>query len=527
MTMPRFCYTFELLPDEIELYEREHAAIWPGVTAAMLAAGVRQYSLFRRGPTVIATGECERSVAETFAALDADPLNQRWSAHIRALMHNPLDENGELLFAPEIWRMPAGEAPSADPRHGSNNLARHRQITQIKRTEGGTTMESYGDKPLLDSSNFIGIETGSYLYTGAHSPALKRVEQAMLDSYQAKSLGEKGREILFAAEDRTRASIASLTGRETAEVGLLGDASTAWSAIANGWQWKPGDNIVVNEYEHPAVFAPWLRLRQYGLEVRVVPRQTDWEMPSSTIEDACDERTIAIAVSHVGYVNGLRHDLRALGQFADQIGVPLLVDVSHSLGVVDVDLEYAALTVSASYKWSLGPYGVGAVIWNRDRLPDFRPGSVGWRSLSNIFTDDRFDELNWNADATRFQMGAPALTSIAGFGAGIDTILELGIERVERHALTLVGEAHSALVELGFDVITPAAPDRHAGNLAFLQPEGERFAARLAEKGVLVWGGDGRVRASFHVMNCRADVDRFVEAVQTTRHEFAALEVNA
>ena len=374
-------------------------------------------------------------------------------------------------------------------------------------------MATPGDAPLLDASNFLNLGSDSYLYWGAHSPALKRVEDAIVESYRAKSLGEGGRDFLYAAEDHTRESIARLTGRQAAEVGMLGDASTAWSAIANGWKWSPGDNIIINEYEHPAVFAPFLRLRQHGLEVRVVPRNEDWEMPASSIEAYCDERTVAVAVSHVGYVTGLRHDLRELGQVAERVGVPLLVDISHSLGVVDVDLEYAALTVTASYKWTLGPYGVGAVIWNRERLPDFEPGSVGWRSLENMFTDERFNEINWNVDGTRFQMGAPALADIAGLGAGIDTILELGIDRVEAHSLALAGEAIDGLTELGLDVITPRDPARHAGNVAFLHPAGERFARGLADQGVLVWGGDGRVRASFHVLNSRTDVSRLLAGV--------------
>ncbi len=375
-------------------------------------------------------------------------------------------------------------------------------------------MKNVGDYPLLDSGHFLNLTSAAYLYWGAHSPALKRVEDAMIGSYRAKSLGESGRDFFRLEENRTREKIATLTGSRRKDVGLLGDASTAWSAIANGWKWKPGDNIVINEYEHPAVFAPFLRLRRYGLEVRVAQRDEDWEMPTSSIEKHCDDRTIAIAVSHVGYVTGLRNNLRELGNLANQTGVPLLVDISHSLGVLAVDISCAAITVSASYKWALGPYGVGAVIWNERLLPDFEPGSVGWRSLRNIFTEDRFEELNWNSGGTRFQMGAPSFAGIAGLGAGLDTILELGIDNVEAHSLALVGMAMRGLKDLGLEVITPSHPGRHAGSVAFLHDQGELFARMLADHGVLVWGGDGRVRASFHVMNSKEDVSRLIAGVE-------------
>lgn len=372
-----------------------------------------------------------------------------------------------------------------------------------------------GEQPLLEKEAFVNLTADSYLYTGAHSPALRRVEEAIVSSYRAKSLGEDGRRVLYEAEAATRASIARLTDRPVEEIGLLGDASSAWSAIANGWKWSPGDNVVVNEYEHPAVFAPWLRLREAGLEVRVVPRRADWSLPIEDLMDACDERTVALCVSHVGYITGLRYDLDALGRAAEIADVPLLLDISHSLGVVRTDLRRAALTVSASYKWTLGPYGVGIVCWNRDTLPDFKPGAVGWRSLTNIFTDDRFENLNWNEGASRFQVGAPALAEIAGLGAAVDEILELGIERVEAHAVGLAAAAAAGLREQGFTVITPQDPSAHAGNVSFLWPDGERLAASLAEHGVYVWGGDGRVRASFHVMNDARDVTRLLDAVRS------------
>ncbi|MFC4555000.1 aminotransferase class V-fold PLP-dependent enzyme [Georgenia faecalis] len=369
-------------------------------------------------------------------------------------------------------------------------------------------------RALLGREHFIDLDDVAYFYTGAHAPAVHAVEEAMVASYRAKSGGPRGRAGMFTLEERARASVAGLVRGATAgDVAFLGDASTAWSAVANGWRWQPGDNVVLNEYEHPSVFAPWLRLRQAGLEVRFVRRREDWEMPTEDIAAACDERTVAIALSHVGYVTGLRHDVAAVSRAADARGIPVLLDVSHSLGLLDVDLDAVALAISASYKWTLGPYGVGVVAWNRERLPGFEPGAVGWRSVEDIFRADRFADLDWSPDARRFQMGAPSLSGIAGLGAAAEIIGGLGLPAVHAHSARLVGAVHAGLRERGLAVTTPADPDRRAGSVAFLHPDGERVAAALEDLGVHVWGGDGRVRASCHVMNDDDDVDRLLLAL--------------
>jgi selenocysteine lyase/cysteine desulfurase len=361
---------------------------------------------------------------------------------------------------------------------------------------------SVSDPPaLLGRDAFTGLDHRAYLYTGAHAPALRRVTEAIARAHEAQSLGPGGRDVLFGAEVEARAKLAAMVGRATADVGLLGDASTAWNAIARGLAWEPGDNVVLNEYEHPSVVLPFLRLKEDGLEVRVVRRGPDWDIPADAIAAACDVRTRAIAVSHVGYVTGLRHDLAELAAIADRHGIPLLVDASHALGVVPVEAEHAAIVVSASYKWLLGPYGVGIVIWNRDRLPGFRPGLVGWRSTTEIFTDDRFERVNVSDDARRFQLGAPSLSGIAGLSAALSELEALDPAAVERHALALSARAIAALEDAGLEVTTPRDPARRAGNVAFLHSDGERVAARMAELGVPVWGGDGRIRASFHVLN--------------------------
>ena len=311
-----------------------------------------------------------------------------------------------------------------------------------------------------------------------------------------------------------------MIGRLAEDVAFLGDASTAWNAIANGLAWEPGDNVVLNEFEHPSVVYPWLRLKPRGLEVRVVPHNESWQVEPAAIEEACDERTKAIAASQVGYVSGFRHDTAQLGAIADRVGAPLFLDVSHALGVVPVNLEHCAIAVSASYKWLLGPYGVGIVLWNRDRLPDFEPGAVGWRSTGNIFTPDRFERVSTSHDARRFQLGAPSFGGIAALGEAIDELSAIGATTVEKHSQMLAARAIEVLRGFGLMVVTPSDASSRAGNVAFLHRDCESLADALASRNVLVWAGDGRVRLSLHVMNGVDDIESLATALADVLAEF-------
>ena len=77
--MRRFGQVIRVRPERIEEYERLHAAPWPGVLAAIRAANIRNYSIYRHGDQLFAYFEYEgEDFAADMAAMAADPVIRQW-----------------------------------------------------------------------------------------------------------------------------------------------------------------------------------------------------------------------------------------------------------------------------------------------------------------------------------------------------------------------------------------------------------------------------------------------------------------
>jgi cysteine desulfurase/selenocysteine lyase len=116
-------------------------------------------------------------------------------------------------------------------------------------------------------------------------------------------------------------------------------------------------------------------------------------------------------------------------------------------------------------------------------------------------------------DADRLEIGNPSFPGAYVLNNALERLASLMARNVEQHALDLGARVREGLLARSFAVMTPDAPSQRAGNTCFEHSEPEELAAKLAERGVQVWGSDGRVRVSGHVYNSSDDVERFFAAL--------------
>ncbi|XVN15992.1 aminotransferase class V-fold PLP-dependent enzyme [Pseudomonas corrugata] len=114
------------------------------------------------------------------------------------------------------------------------------------------------------------------------------------------------------------------------------------------------------EGEHPNNAYAWLSKREEGLEVRLVPSDKKWA-DAETFAPFVDDRTRAIAISHVMFHNGQRNDMASITAFAKSKGIEVIADSMQSIGVFPIDVKELGATAiaSGSHKGLLTPQGLG------------------------------------------------------------------------------------------------------------------------------------------------------------------------
>ncbi|MCC3374647.1 aminotransferase class V-fold PLP-dependent enzyme [Cohnella sp. REN36] len=365
---------------------------------------------------------------------------------------------------------------------------------------------------LLDKKDFIGLNGCAWFFSGAETPTHLGVQAAVNDYLTSRSLGPGGRERNAETERQCKRNLAQLLNGQPEQIAILSSASEAISMAARAIDFRPGDNVVLHALEFPSGVLPWLALKKTGVEVRVVAHK-GWEIDEDDLLAAVDGRTRLVMTSHVSFLSGARLDYGKVYERLRQTETLFLLDATQSLGVAPVDASQADIVVCSTYKWLLSLHGGGVLAVNPTRAGNLLPAYVGWRSVEERLGPDRFDGFDFHPDARRYELGYPSYPTVYALERSTRLLLEAGVDRIERHVLSLGGALIEMLRAHGLTVTTPDDPARRAGNISFLHEDAAAVAERLRRERIYVMGSEGRVRLSVHAFNDRADLERLQAAL--------------
>ncbi|MCC5947472.1 MAG: kynureninase [Nitriliruptoraceae bacterium] len=325
---------------------------------------------------------------------------------------------------------------------------------------------------------------------------------------------------------RVAARIAPLVGADPHEIAVTDSTSTnLFKALGAAWMLQRdhldgGERRIV--LTDDANF-PTDRYVAEGLAGLTGQLQVEVVAPDALVEHL-DERVAVLLVTEIDYRSGRRHDAAALTARAHEVGALTVWDLSHSVGVLDVDLGAweADLAVGCSYKYLSGGPGAPAFLYAAQRLhASLANPLAGWFGHAAPFAFD--PTYTPAADATRFTNGTPPVLSLAALETALEAFSGHDIGQVHTKAMALT-ERFITLADAaldGVEVLTPREAHRRGAQVSLRHPQAYAVTQALIEHEVI---GDHRppdvVRFGFaplyvrHVDVVHA-VARFAEVLRT------------
>jgi len=357
-----------------------------------------------------------------------------------------------------------------------------------------------------------------YLNHAAVSPPPLATIEAIQS--QLKDVSENG-SVNFrnwvAVKERARLLVAGMLGARAEQVAFMRNTSDGLSTVANGLDWRPGDNLVTFRHEFPSNIYPWLRVRDaLGVEVRMC-QERDGRIDLDELMGLIDGRTRLVAISQIQYASGFRADLERIGRAARSHDALLVVDVIQALGVVPIDVESELIDVAAAgcHKWLLTPEGVGLLYLSERARERIQPTLVGWTSVPNPEDYNNFEQ-GWNRGTLPWETGTGPAALFYGLEASLNLLTETGIANIQSYLETLTDHLCEKLRNTDYQVVSSRRSGeksqivciRHTAGLTSMD-----VYSQLKKRDIITAPRGDRLRISPHLYNSFEEIDELVIAL--------------
>lgn len=345
------------------------------------------------------------------------------------------------------------------------------------------------------------------------SPLPMRVREAVTEFVNdTSSFGTANYSDWMARVESVRASFAKLIHADPGEVAFVKNTSEGISIVANGIDWKPGDNVVIPDIEFPANVYPWWNLKRLGVETRLV-HAVDGRVLFDDLVACVDKRTRVVSISSVECNSGFRTDLNRIGSFCRDKGILFCVDAIQSLGVLPMNVkrDHIDFLSADGHKWLMSVEGLGGFYISSEALEAIRPTVVGWNSMVNPLDFMNYD-FTLRPDAGRFEEGSFNTMSIQAFGAALSLFHEVGVNNIEQRIMSLGDKILGELQRRNLKVLNSVVQEERSGIISFTgEMDLKKLSDFMAESQVSLTVRDGMVRLSPHFYNSENEIDRFFD----------------
>lgn len=397
------------------------------------------------------------------------------------------------------------------------------------------------DFPILERETRSGVRV-TYLDSTATSQKPVQVIEAMNDYYRhsnanihrgVHTLAEEATSMYEGAREKIAKFVNASSSRE-----IIYTRNTTESINLVAYTWaranlKSGDLVILTEMEHHSNLVPWHMLQaERGIELEFISVTEDGLLDLEVYKSLLSRRPKLISFTHMSNVLGTVNPAAEIIRLAHEAGAIALVDGAQSVPHLQVDVQAldADFYAFSAHKMC-GPTGIGALYGKTSFLEAMPPFLGGGDMIKEV----KLRSFRANTLPHKFEAGTPAIAEAVGFGAAVDYLSAIGMDKIAAHEHEITEYALDRLEEIpGLKLFGPSA-DKKGGVAAFtLEGVHPHDVAQILDRdGIAVRAGHhcaqplhekfgipATSRASFYLYNTKEEVDLLVNGIYKVKEMF-------
>ncbi len=317
---------------------------------------------------------------------------------------------------------------------------------------------------------------------------------------------------------------------------FTGGTTESINLVAYSWarkNLKTGDEILITEMEHHSNIVPWqLAAEETGVLLKYIPINTDGTLDLSNIDKLITSKTKLVSIIHQSNVFGTINPIKKIINHAKKVNAITFIDAAQSIphshvDVQDLDCDFLAFS---GHKM-LGPTSIGVLYGKTELLDSMMPFMSGGDMINSV----TMTESTWNDIPYKFEAGTPKIAQAIGFGAAIDYINDIGIDKIHDYEQSLLKVALEKLKSIDELEIYGHQTGENGAVISF-NLEGVHphdLAQFLDQDGIAVRAGhhcaqpimnklevSATIRASFYLYNTEEEIDKLCASLRKTQSFF-------
>lgn len=279
--------------------------------------------------------------------------------------------------------------------------------------------------------------------TSLHKPA--QVKEKLIEILEAESFGNPSRSGHLLSQNtmmaifESKKSLARLCHIENPSDILFSPNATYALNFAILSLIEKDDHVITTTTEHNSVLRP---LYQTGASLSFLEFDENYNLKYQDLPSLLKKNTKYLVVNSASNLLGNVNDLDRLYDFARENDLIMIVDLAQSLGLVDINMgKYKnSLFAFTGHKSLYGLSGTGGLIKNGSfAFKQVFSGGSGINSFAKTMPES-YPQI--------FDPGTPNFIGQIALKAGIDYILDQGIEKINDKSLSLAKRFYKGIEEI-------------------------------------------------------------------------------